>query len=402
MIFSDPTYILQVLQEKTPLVLTENLIITNTEMVSIEENVFVFRCFQEATRLRFGENQAYRFFSEIENIAQKHVASLFTNVDLTQADAWGLTRWLIYAGIAQTLGEEMQITTSDEKAFEEVFFPPDKGGEIIVAAVMDFAWLFYGGYYCGQELTRRFSLHPLIQKVLCLAFCNPNTLEQQELIKTVHSELAGIMKGKFVLSELHTSEHESEKNSRIDEALTLTLHDLRKQFEAKPSDIFSQITDTLNGTKNSLLYLPNKIDKRFINLVKKECTCGRHWARPGSKDKTQMIWLDSETQDGGQTELDRLMKEHLDKFAVYQPESTEPIAPYVEILKGKVGTAATQTIFTMCELMQKKGEKPTNAEIAKHRNVSIKQIEKDKRKFKESDPEIIAVVRKIIKNFDLR
>lgn len=112
-------------------------------------------------------------------------------------------------------------------------------------------------------------------------------------------------------------------------------------------------------------------------------------------------YTDAENEDG-RTVGDLLTAEHLETFAVYQPEITEPIDSRIQALNEKVGTAAMQTFLTMCELTREKEKVPTNPEIAEKRGVSVKQIEKDRknlRKAEQGDSEVLTLTREIAKNF---
>lgn len=256
--------------------------LTRNEIISAGQAVAGIRVFIQATKWHFGFERGRQVFLRTMSHALKVAHELLEGVDFTEMDSWELIHRWRRGRLIETFKEKLQ-NTSTQDSLRNV-----KWEAMAVAARYASWWQTYD-YYCKEELMRRDTKHGVF-RFLNLALGEPSSRE----LAMVKKDLAGVMKKKFVLSECHSpSEHDVEKDSITNEAITIVATRLKNTINSNFDKFSSQLVAVLDGEKSQLSYLPNQVNKQFINIVEQQVSGGKHWNVPDLKHRTEMNWLDA-------------------------------------------------------------------------------------------------------------
>ena len=170
----------------------------------------------------------------------------------------------------------------------------------------------------------------------------------------------------FVASEKHTTEHNHEKFAVLCEALAGEIDSQWKDV----GDLMFQFLRLLNGEidSNPLLYFPKRIRNRFINLVNKQVSAGKHWHAPNLR--SQMEWIDA----------------NADPFVIESGDNPEravleeDVETILEGIRENVSARASEAALLYFEHFLEGGKRPTQKEVAQRVSVTSRTVREDSKK----------------------
>jgi len=345
---------------------------TESELKFLYDIAFNTRVFLHAFELKFGDI-GYQTFVEKMNDEQKFVDSLFEMVDFSKWEAGLLLHWGVLAYYLQQFVERMRIIIKDKIGFLDAYFG-DRSECInhMNDSALSFNLIHHGGYFCQQEIQRRWGKERAIQSLIRLTSEDISSIEEEEHLEIVSESLRGLMRDKFVLSELHSSEHDREKEQLELTAISEEIDAIRQEREKDIFSLLRQMENILDGEKTQLSYAPRRIKNRFLNMVTAQVEGGKHWFTPESHKqfledqktswgiKHPMSWLDEEAENG-RTKLEILSGEHEElQTTPYEYEEDALTPKQQEALKellGKTGLKILEYRLQHPQIIGEHGEK---------------------------------------------